>query len=363
MVAEIRRYEIVTGFLVLIMSFGLFITGEIALRVIQYNKFGQVKSVEKDKTYYVDEETGLRLNKPNMLLGRTRINNLGFRGPDIELEKPASRVRLAFLGSSTTYDSSSGEGENWPHLVSIMLDKVLTGCSIDFINAGKPGYGTRHMTTLYSHFVKQSEPDLVFVLPGDLNQDLDWLAAQNNVSTQHDDYESSLAKYSVLLEKIEKNIRIIQLQRRVGSRTDKLSFDVTDVEYRFRERLEHLVQTILAGGQSPVLITTSGQIRREMSIDEMAAAGGTAIYYMPYVYLPDLIKLRDTYNGIIREIAEQYEVILVDDEDSIPGSPTYYADSIHFTAAGSRAMAKRVVSSLQESEVKLGTFQKLGCEF
>ncbi|MEF8730591.1 MAG: SGNH/GDSL hydrolase family protein [Candidatus Accumulibacter meliphilus] len=363
MADETRRKEVITGLLVFLMFFGFFIAGELALRLIQFNKFGQLESVEKDDSYYVDEETGLRLNKPNLQLGSSRINNLGFRGPDIGAEKPLSTVRLAFLGSSTTYDANSGEEENWPRLVAKNIDEALTGCSTDFINAGKAGYGTEQMATLYMHFVKQTEPDLVFVLPGDLSQDLDWLAGQHKIDTHHDSYESFLAKHSILLEKLEKNIRIIQLQRRAGSKKDKLSFDPKEIEHRFRARLEHLIEAIVKDGRDAVLITTSGQIRRDMSISEMVAAGNTAIYYMPYIYLPDLIKLRDSYNAVIREVAHKYGVILVDTEDSIPGTPAYYADAIHFTPAGSKAMAKAVTSSLQGTEAAHSIFEKLGCKF
>ena len=50
------------------------------------------------------------------------------------------------------------------------------------------------------------------------------------------------------------------------------------------------------------------------------------------------------YNEIVREVATG--ALLIDGEDDIPGDPAHFADTVHFTDAGSAAMAARVTRAL-----------------
>ena len=139
-----RRYEILTGTVVLGLAFGSLLFAEIGLRVVQYVKFGVQNSVETSSAFYTDKETGLRLIRPNRKLGAIRINNLGYRGPDIPMHKPAGVIRVVFMGSSTTYDAQSPEGLNWPHRTITALARALPKCRFDFVNAGQPGFRNRN---------------------------------------------------------------------------------------------------------------------------------------------------------------------------------------------------------------------------
>src|SRR5918998_2099384 len=98
-----RKHEILTGLILLGLTFGMFLVGELGLRFVQLARFGVQDSVEESSAFYRDPATGLRLIRPNQKLGQVRINNLGLRGPDVAVNKPMGVVRLLFLGSSTTY--------------------------------------------------------------------------------------------------------------------------------------------------------------------------------------------------------------------------------------------------------------------
>ncbi|MEE4189213.1 MAG: SGNH/GDSL hydrolase family protein, partial [Roseobacter sp.] len=207
-----RRQEILTGIIVLSLSFGGFLIGEIGLRTLQLARYGVQATVEKSEAFFTDESSGLRLIHPNQQLGKVRINNLGFRGPDIGVDKDSGKIRLLFLGSSTTYDAGSPEGENWPEQTVRILKQSLPGCELDFVNAGQPGYSTASMARLYDSKLRGLDSDMAIVFPGDVNQDLDWQAKQEGFDTNHY-HPSWLAKHSVLWGKLELNFRVIELQR------------------------------------------------------------------------------------------------------------------------------------------------------
>lgn len=343
------------------MTLGLFFIGELALRTVQWLKFGQQKSVEASSAYFIDDRTGLRLNVPNRQLGRIRINNLGFRGPDIEMPKPTDTVRLAFLGSSTTYEPYSPEGQNWPHLVADKLAERLIDCRVDFVNGGKPGYDSTAMTTLFEQYMSVTEPDIVLILPSDTNSDLDWLAKQQDLDTDHTSYRSPLYGYSLLLQRLEKNFRILSLQRAADSRAGKLELEMDKLVGRFQDNLTGLVNSVTAEQRLLVLITITSQLRHEMDMKALTKAGNTRIYYMPYIYLPDLVTLRDAYNDAVHKVAEANNLVLVTGENDIPGDRQYFQDSVHFTPAGSEAMANRVIRMLLENPSVYEMLQDRGC--
>ena len=78
--------------------------------------------------------------------GHCSINSHGFRGPEIELQKPLGTVRIACLGSSTTFDdTATTDGHTYPaHLERFLREHYVKHggrpARIEVINAGVPGY-------------------------------------------------------------------------------------------------------------------------------------------------------------------------------------------------------------------------------
>jgi hypothetical protein len=70
---------------------------------------------------------------------------------------------------------------------------------------------------------------------------------------------------------------------------------------------------------------------------------------MPYLSIEGILDAYDVYNRVIRRVAERRGAVLIETSDAIPPDSTHYADSVHFTDAGSRSMAERVSSALLSS--------------
>ena len=356
-----RLYEIITGLLVLGMTVGGLLVGELALRAIQLARFGVAETVEKSSVFSIDQATGLRVIEPNVQLGQVRINNLGTRGPDVAVEKPDRTFRILFLGSSTTYDAASPEGGNWPHRSASNLGDRVSGCRVDFVNAGQPGFGTGEMLTFYDSRLARLDADLVVILPGDINQDIDWLAARQGLETTH--YRPSLfAEHSVLWAKLEKNFRIIELQRGAFDRTGKVALDVPRLTDRFSQRLDALLNRVSADGAPVALALIGSQLRPEQSREQLVRAAASGLFFMPYVALPDIMAARDAYNAVIERTAAQHaNVALVTASARVPGDPAHYEDTMHFTARGSGVMAAALTDELFALDAVQGRLRAAGC--
>lgn len=356
----IRKYEILTGLTLLCFTFGIFLIGEIGIRITQFNKFGVEVDVESSSAFYKDETTGLRLIKPNQKLGKININNIGFRGPDIK-KKATNGVRIIFLGSSTTYDANAPEGLNWPHQTVSHIKERYSNCSIDYINAGQPGFDTELIYTLYNKKLREYESDIVILLPGDINQDLSWLAQKQGIDTAIQDHDSELAKLSVLWAKLEKNFRVINLQRNAFNQLGKVKVDMPVLNERFRTRLISLVNALKNDGNLVYVLKIGSQLRAEQTRDQKIVAGGSALFYMPYVALQDIIQTRSSYNKVIEAASLEAGFNVLSSSLNIPANHVHYSDSIHFTVEGSTKMADSIVKELHTTQAIQALFEKNGC--
>ena len=111
-----RRRAVIMG-LCLVLFVVIFLAAEGFVRYRSWVKHGSA-GFRIEKTYYLDENTGLRIPRPGYRTARLTINRFGFRSPEIEREKPADTYRIAFLGGSTTFNGEvSGNANTWPALV------------------------------------------------------------------------------------------------------------------------------------------------------------------------------------------------------------------------------------------------------
>jgi len=341
----LRQKEILTGLSVLLvvaLGFGL---GEGVIRLTQMQKFGAETTAEESPLFRRDEASGLRVPVPGARRGAISFNSHGFRSPELATPKPETTIRLAFLGSSTTYDQGPTE-QTWPHLTVEHLKARLPGCEIDYLNAGVPGFSTASTRKYFEHHVVPHDPDVVVVLPGDLSVDADRLAIEKGISTGEHFRPSWLAERSALWFKIEKNIQVIQLQRSAHRPDGKLQFTRDEFSGEFERRLVALLDSVGEVADLTVVSTISSQLRESQSDAEQLVAANTALFFMPYMSIDGLIAARRYHNDAIRAVGRRHGAIVVDGHDETPGTTEYFLDTAHFSAAGSRLMAQRVANRL-----------------
>jgi len=337
-----RKRELVTGFLVIgIMVVGWGV-GETLLRFVQRGQFGTAAHVERSVQFYRDQQTGLRLPVPNSTQGKIRINSLGFRSPEISVPKPPGTVRLAFLGSSITYDPYVDNASTWPHLVTQAIQSAYPTCRVDYINAGVPGFSSPRIFIYYLAYVSKLEPDIVVLLPTDTSVALSNLARRKHVHTGLPVQPSWFAQHSELWATIEKNMQVIKLQRAAFFPQGKLTFTYEELAAEPRPALEAIAAEVTREQHLLAVATVGEQLRAGQDRQEQQRAAGTALYSMPFMSIPGLLKAGQYYHEVIAGVAKASNAILIEGHEQIPGTPVYYADTSHFKPAGSRLMAERV---------------------
>ena len=318
-----------------------------AVRVRQWLRYGTTAA--EVVPLVRDPATGLRFAKPG-LTGRIRTDSRGFRNPEIEMPKPPGRVRLAFLGGSTTFCSEvSGNEATWPELVTRDLAARYPDVSFDFVNAGQPGYDVDASLRNLNVRVAPLEPDFIlyYEASNDLSKDTRLLAHRAGLFEGEPVKPSALARISTAWNILEKNV--ILRRRASAASGPRLQYDADSLARGFEERLAELLRTARATAPVVAVATFAHKVRRDQPPDAQLRASTSSLYYAPYMSVPGLLDGWDAYNAAIRRAAAATGSILIDGDEAIPGDDVHFADSVHFLNPGSKRMADRVTKALLAS--------------
>lgn len=327
---------------------GLLLLGEALVRVRQYVRHGTFGRVH----VLVEAEGGLWLPPAGRVTSGVRINSKSFRGPEIEEPKPPGRIRLAFLGGSTTFCAEATRNEaTWPALVTARLAQLHPQLEFDYVNAGIPGYTTETSLKNLVQRVKPLDPDVLVIYhaSNDITFDTRLAAQGQGVYDGHADRDSWLSRLSLGWYLIEKNLlyksRAAQVKRTAG----RLRLD-EELSQHFRERLEELIREGLSVASVVAVPTFSISARREHAPERQFEALRGAFYYMPYMTVDSVLDAFDEYNRAIREVATSTGALLIEAAEQIPADGKHFTDAVHFTNRGCKVMAELVLRALTESE-------------
>lgn len=310
----------------------------------------QVQNRARPALYFVDPETGLRRAKANVTLGPIQTNSFGFRSPEIALKKPDGTIRIAFLGSSTTFDSEvSSNTASWPHLVVSRLQEMIPTLDFDYINAGLPGFSTKPMTEHFKHYVAPLSPDIVVIRSTDLTRDTAYRAREQAIYSGVHYSMSWLARRFAVWAKIEKNLVVIgRLLGAYGSR-QKLSLQNPFSTEGYASRLSTLIEMVRETSASPILINGDSALRSDQSLWTQARAAQSYLFYMPYLSIPSIITLQNAYAEATRSVALQSGAPIIDIIGKVPADRTHFVDTAHYSDAGSRLAAELISDALLTS--------------
>jgi len=335
-----RRLSLAAAGLVLAL-----IALEVAVRVRQYRRYGT--TVTSYYRFATDPETGLRIPEPGHSVGPISVNSRGFRGPEIEVPKPAGRLRIAFLGASTTFCAEASSFEaTWPSLVVAGLRAAEPGLDLDFVNASSGGFTVEQSERNLESRVAPLAPDVIvyYEATNDLTVDTRRLAIEQGLYEAEESDHSAIGDWWLTWFLVEKNLHQFLHAR---SSTELLHFEPRELSRGFEQRLEHFVRAAQERCPVVALVTFSIQIRADQTPERQREAAASALYYMPFLDPPGLLAGYGEYNRVIRAVAQRTGAILIEGEETIPADSGHFADSVHFRDPGNRIQAQRVLEGLR----------------
>jgi lysophospholipase L1-like esterase len=301
-----------------------------------------------DALYTHDAAARLRVLRPGAQQAGVTINAHGFRGPPLESPKPSKRIRIAYVGASTTFCAEVPDAQVWAQIATAALQREFPNASFDFINAGVPGYSVDSSLRHFQRYVREQAPDAVMVYhaTNDMSYELRSVAVSQGLWEEDAKVESWLSRYSLLADLVEKNLRVRKAGQEISSGTRRLALEPAALGKGFARDLNALLKESADAGRHVSIATFSTRLRREQNEQELKAGAVSALVYMPFMSLDGLLDAYARYNAVIRDVAGQSRALLIDGENTIPGDAEHFVDSVHFSAKGNQAMAQRVAGAL-----------------
>lgn len=294
-------------------------------------------------------------------------NSFGWRGADIPLNKPAGRVRIAFVGASTTVDAH-GDPFSYPEYIGRWLREWALqwhpSISVDVINAGREGILSNSIDAIVRQELLPVSPDVVVYYEG-ANQF--WPASFSGrpivrIYRMMSPSSSALERYSAL------GARLSTIVNRPGTGAEprkpplpvawpsdlderdpalndpRLPVELPDI-LRDLDRMRAAVDA--ARGtfviSSFVWLVDAGLVldprRDAIVLQELNER------YWPFSYA-HMRRFVDFENRVFAKYARAHQLPFNDVAAAFPRDPRLFVDSIHMTPAGSKLKAWIVFQNL-----------------
>jgi hypothetical protein len=281
-----------------------------------------------------------------------------FRSP--VMDPAADALRIWFGSSSYAGDIAVPTDALFPNVVAEILEASLSR-PVRALNRSVAGYSVESNVEQLGSEGPAWRPDVavLYQLTNDLSQLTDRFAVSGGAdfevaalaSGSGDDRET--IGLSGLVQSLYENTTLFAQMR--GNVTPYLTRQrflpdeappVTDA--LFRDRVERFVEVSQAVGARPVLMTlaTLSQDATAIPIDLRNWSGRWAAHISAEGYYATVA----SWNGIIRDVARNRDVQLIDLAEAMRDQPEWFRDFTHFTVEGHRRVAEVIARELGRVE-------------
>lgn len=291
---------------------------------------------------------------------RYRINNLGYRGPDVALPKPEGVCRLVVLGGSAVFDIGATEGADWPRRLEGRLQQghdLGEGRRIEVINAGVPGHTSSDAVGKLYAQLWQTEPDAVLLYNAwnDIKSFTELTHGRPLVSLvkPHDPTADPFQNYRGPVDRLLGHSQLyIKLRNRYYLRQYDLGLEGVDNARALADEFSPLgpaqyqldvaavVSISQALGAQPLLATQASLVTADASEE----ARGRITYGYQGLTHEALVRAMYRCNSAVRDVAREHGVPMIDLDRRFSGRIELFDDHVHTSPAGSAALAEAVAS-------------------
>lgn len=290
--------------------------------------------------------------------GLKTVNSDGYIStPEVVLEKPPGRIRIAFLGESSCAGTGShpalSDEETWPWQVADRLRAAVPSAEIDFLNAAGSGFTTfESMGRLWAR-VRFYRPDAIVVYHG--WNDIGLMHPETAKDGFHrwriqDDGNWSLERRFTLFEPmamdhlIRHSQLLSKLRLRLSQRHPELEdfrpmapgLDLRSLEVS-RDNLRLILATTKAIGAEAFVCKQA-----TLMVPGLSLADRERCEHFSFPYDAHL----EGYQAYWKMIDQEVPTSRVVDVTSINGRADLFSDHVHPNQAGAREVARLVADAL-----------------
>jgi peptidoglycan/LPS O-acetylase OafA/YrhL len=273
-----------------------------------------------------------------------RINNLGFRGPDLARDK-GDAFRIFALGESQTFGPTLRDGERpWPELLQDLFDRHAN-CErkVEVVNAGTEAYTLEDNLERMRRDILPLKPDLILSAHG-----MNGLLALGLRRVPEPVEPGVRPRASALLAAAVLTIERVAHDWRGRNSAEARPAalppipDAELLQSRYAEDYRKLIALARAGGADIALVNAS------MAINEDSPRAVKDFYGAVFKPIDDIVAANAAHNRMVRLLGEEERVPLIDTTRDLDGQwdNDLYLDIVHFTEAGNERAAAVIFRQL-----------------
>jgi lysophospholipase L1-like esterase len=359
------RFRQILWWMAHLVLFGLCL--EIAARVEDRITYGAPLWSRYDSDMLRERDAdGIPRNMPGARFEKWKINSLGFRGDEVAQNKPPRGRRIVCLGQSETFGLFESAGGEWPaRLGRLLLSKQL---DIEVINASVVGISGDKRQAYFEKYVMSLHPDVVVLY---INI-FDGTTPENSPAVQDVSPDEETSLQSRLFPKLKPRLRAMLPEKvanaartwNVDRRVRMLERDVLhghpprdalplENVVSFERYVRRMVQFLREKGVVPILATYPTLVNETNAERYHYYIANHRIWY-PQFSEQGMFDISRKLNGIVRRVASDLAVPLVDADSSMPKTIEYFGDHVHYSDKGAQFVAERVVEVAEKAGL-LGT--------
>ncbi len=155
--------------------------------------------------------------------------------------------------------------------------------------------------------------------------------------------------WKLTTQNIESYLRVQQAKKAAESQ-QSLALKPGELSAGFRERLSLLAEQAQKEAPVVALATFPYKVRRTQSPREQLESCSMTLYHAPWLTPQTILQGSEEYNEIIRQVARDKRLLLIDVAERIPGDSQHFLDSVHYKDRGSARFAEEAARVLGEAE-------------
>jgi lysophospholipase L1-like esterase len=328
-----------------------------------------LRGTEQDRVRYLDTREQVAVRDAELIgipylnyalnPARDDVNARGYRGESVAIPKPPGITRIIALGGSTTYGHALTADQAYPAQLQARL-RAVEGAAVEVVNLGVPGYHSLDSLVNLATRGMALEPDVVIIYDGVNDAALRIFQSPDCALGENPLFGMGLDRgiWAVDTASLPPSALYRLVAIRLGWMRDPAVFNAqllptglcppepqnvnpldtlaANPPVLFERNLRSMIGMAQAGGARVVLATFAWD----------RAALQAQVESAPEQYQAEaLIQAIDAQNDLVRALAAELDVTLVDVAAEMGDGAYYQGDHVHMTVAGTARMAEIMAES------------------
>jgi lysophospholipase L1-like esterase len=270
-----------------------------------------------------------------------KINNRGFRGPDVA-EVKGSAYRIVALGESTTFGATiNAEDKPWPEVLEQIIREHLKPVRpVEVINAGISAITLPDNLSRLPLEILPLKPDMIISYHGINGFNLLDPAMPRIYGYRQPDYRPRPLK---LLADAEYAVKMKRFRRSLLPSAKAPLGDVTPLNTDYARAYRALIEAARTNEIKLVIANFSMAVNAGSDADVITffRAGFPSVHWQ--------IQANRLHSDIVQQLAQAHpDVRMVDTQPALDGEHSKFIDLVHFTQEGRVQLAEDIFAGIQD---------------